>query len=69
MGIHRYDGGEIDTKLAKSEADVLNKAIRDKMLNNEEVIRIITTRSKAQLMATRNRYKDDHGTSIGKVNN
>lgn len=69
VGVHRYDGGEIDTRLAKSEAEVLNKAIKEKVLNHEDIIRIITTRSKAQLMATRNHYKDDHGISISKVNN
>lgn len=66
VGVHRYDGGEIDTKLAKSEADILNKAIKEKVLNHEEIIRIISTRSKAQLRATRNHYKDAHGISISK---
>ena len=68
VGVHRYDGGEIDTKLAKSEADILNKAIKENLLTHEEIIRIITTRSKAQLMATRNHYKDAYGISISKVN-
>ncbi|WOG84258.1 hypothetical protein DCAR_0103440 [Daucus carota subsp. sativus] len=66
VGVHRYDGGEIDTKLAKSEADILNKAIKENLLTHEEIIRIITTRSKAQLMATRNHYKDAHGISLSK---
>lgn len=39
---------------------------RRKKGNYEEAIRILTTRSKTQLLATFNRYKDDHGTSITK---
>lgn len=66
VGIHRYNGDEINARLANSEADVLSKAIRENVLNHEEIIRIVTTRSRAQLMATLNHYKDDHGTSITK---
>ncbi|XP_008246254.2 PREDICTED: annexin-like protein RJ4, partial [Prunus mume] len=63
---YRYDGGEINAKVAKSEADILHDAIKDKAFNHEEVIRILSTRSKTQLMATFNRYRDDHGISISK---
>ncbi|KAL4385928.1 hypothetical protein GQ457_09G015100 [Hibiscus cannabinus] len=63
---NRYDGEEINTRLANSEAKILHEAIQDKKFNHEEVIRILTTRSKMQLMATFNRYRDDHGTSITK---
>ncbi|XVF24411.1 hypothetical protein REPUB_Repub13aG0125600 [Reevesia pubescens] len=62
----RYDGEEINTRLANSEAKILHDAIEDKAFNHEEVIRILSTRSKMQLMATFNRYRDDHGTSISK---
>lgn len=64
---YRYDGCEINAKLANSEADILHDAIKDKAFNHDEVIRILSTRSKTQLMATFNRYRDDHGTSISKV--
>ena len=67
MGIYRYDGDEIDARLAKSEANVLHNAIKEKVFNHKEVIRIVSTRSKAQLMATFNRYKDEYDTSITKV--
>jgi len=63
----RYEGPEINNRLAKSEADILHDAMKDKALNHEEVIRILTTRSKAQLMATFNRYRDDHGISLAKA--
>ncbi|KAI8571566.1 hypothetical protein RHMOL_Rhmol01G0130100 [Rhododendron molle] len=38
LGVYRYDGAEIDTRLAKKEADVLFNAIKDK--NHEEITRI-----------------------------
>ncbi|XP_052301747.1 annexin-like protein RJ4 [Populus trichocarpa] len=64
----RYEGDEINARLANSEADTLHDAIKDyKGFNHEEVIRILTTRSKTQLTATFNRYRDDHGSSITKA--
>ncbi|XP_039002882.1 annexin-like protein RJ4 [Hibiscus syriacus] len=62
----RYDGEEINTRLANSEAKILHDAVKDKKFNHEEVIRILTTRSKMQLMVTFNRYRDDHDTSVTK---
>lgn len=62
----RYGGDEINAKLAKSEADILHESVKEKKGNHEEAIRILTTRSKTQLMATFNCYRDDHGTSITK---
>lgn len=67
MTAYRYDGNEINAKLACSEANILHEAIKDKAFNHEEVIRILSTRSKTQLMATFNKYRDDHGCSISKV--
>ncbi|KAH7860716.1 hypothetical protein Vadar_017142 [Vaccinium darrowii] len=65
VGVYRYDGPEIDPRLAKSEAEVLHNAVQDKA-HREEITRIISTRSKAQLIATFNRYKDEYGASITK---
>ena len=65
----RYEGDEINARLAYSEAVILHDAIKDKEFNHEEVIRILTTRSKTQLTATFNSYRDDHGSSITKVQN
>lgn len=62
----RYGGAEINPKLAKTEADILHESIKEKKGNHEEAIRILTTRSKTQLLATFNRYRDDHGISITK---
>ncbi|KAI4323524.1 hypothetical protein L6164_023121 [Bauhinia variegata] len=62
----RYNGSEINAKLAEAEADVLHNAIKEKKGNLEEAIRILSTRSKTQLIATFNRYREIHGASISK---
>lgn len=66
VGTYRYNGDEIDVGLASSEAKILNNAIKEKVFHHDEVIRILTTRSKAQLNATFNRYKDEFGVSLTK---
>jgi hypothetical protein len=65
----RYDGEEINPSLAKLEAEILHEAIKNKKGKLDDVIRILTTRSKTQLKATFNRYRDDHGYSLSKVRN
>lgn len=68
MSAYRYEGDEINARLANSEAEILHNAIKDhKAFNHEEAIRILSTRSKTQLIATFNRYRDDQATSITKV--
>lgn len=67
VGTSRYDGDEVNAKLANSEAKALHHAIKEKVVDQDEIIRIISLRSKAQLMETFNRYKVDYGTSITKV--
>lgn len=66
VSTYRYNGEEVNARLASSEADILHEAIKDKAFNNEEVIRILSTRSKAQLNATFNHYRDVNKTSITK---
>ncbi|XP_051142076.1 annexin-like protein RJ4 [Andrographis paniculata] len=67
VSVYRYHTEEKNAKLADKEADVLHNAIiKDKAFNHEEVVRIVTTRSKAQVVATLNRYKDEQGISITK---
>ncbi|THU69813.1 hypothetical protein C4D60_Mb08t18370 [Musa balbisiana] len=63
---YRYEGSEVNTSLAKSEAKMLHEKIKGKDYNHEEVIRILTTRSKAQLLATFNDYKNQFGNPINK---
>ncbi|KAI3740510.1 hypothetical protein L2E82_30971 [Cichorium intybus] len=66
VSIHRYQGDEVNLKLAKSESNILHNAIEEKSFNHDEVLRIITTRSKHQLMATLNHYKDEQGCNMTK---
>lgn len=62
----RYDGGDVNMMLAKSEAKILRDKISDKDYAHEELIRILTTRSKAQINATLNHYNDTYGNAINK---
>lgn len=66
-GTYRYDGEEINTELANTEAKILNDAITKGQFNDNEIIRILSTRSKAQLNTTFNCYKDTQNRSITKV--
>ncbi|XP_062093099.1 annexin-like protein RJ4 [Humulus lupulus] len=66
VSAYRYNGEEVNARLADAEADIVHKAIKDNCFNNDELIRILTTRSKPQLNATFNRYREDHKTSISK---
>nr|XP_043639444.1 annexin D2-like [Erigeron canadensis] len=63
---YRYEGDEVDMSLAKSEAKLLHDKIIDKFYNDDDFIRILTTRSKAQISATLNHYKDEFGQEINK---
>ncbi|XAR73380.1 hypothetical protein NMG60_11007331 [Bertholletia excelsa] len=62
----RYEGAEVNMTLARSEAKILHNNISDKVYNHDEFIRILTTRSKAQLNATLNHYNDEFGHAINK---
>ncbi|CAN0863488.1 Annexin-like protein RJ4 [Linum grandiflorum] len=64
---YRYEGTEINALMAKKEADILQDALKDNAANGDEVIRIVTTRSKTQLLATFNAYRELYGTSITKA--
>ncbi|KAE9592731.1 putative annexin [Lupinus albus] len=63
---YRYTGDEINVRLAQSEAEILHDSIKEKNGNEEEAVRILSTRSKIQLIATFNHYREIHGTSITK---
>ncbi|XP_024976940.1 annexin D1-like [Cynara cardunculus var. scolymus] len=63
---YRYEGDEVDMSLAKTEAKLLHDKISEKCYNDDDFIRIITTRSKAQINATLNQYKNDFGQDINK---
>ncbi|ONK75534.1 uncharacterized protein A4U43_C03F17910 [Asparagus officinalis] len=62
----RYEGEEVNLSLAKSEAKLLHEKITEKAYSDEEIIRVLTTRSKAQLFATFNEYNNEFGNPINK---
>ncbi|XP_062099344.1 annexin D2-like [Humulus lupulus] len=62
----RYEGDEVNTTLARAEAKVLREKVTDKAFNDDDFIRILCTRSKAQLNATLNHYNNSYGNSINK---
>lgn len=62
----RYEGDEVNNTLAKTEAKILREKITDKAYYDDEFIRIISTRSKAQLNATFNHYNNSFGNAINK---
>jgi hypothetical protein len=62
----RYEGDEVNTTLAKAEAKILREKVTDKACNDDDFIRILCTRSKAQLNATLNHYNNSYGNSISK---
>ncbi|KAF3326181.1 annexin D4-like protein [Carex littledalei] len=64
----RYEGSQVDNEMAKCEAKALNSAIKSagsgKLIQNEEIVRILTTRSKRHLKAIFKHYKELHGKPI-----
>ncbi|GJN14359.1 hypothetical protein PR202_gb01179 [Eleusine coracana subsp. coracana] len=64
----RYSGEFVDDEVARAEAAELHKAVvAGKEPLHEDVVRIISTRSKPQLKATFERYKQEHGKAIEEV--
>ncbi|XP_060215529.1 annexin Gh1-like [Lycium barbarum] len=62
----RYEGEEVNMELASDEAKALHEKISDKAYSDEELIRILSIRSKTQLNATFNQYNDKFGNAINK---
>lgn len=54
-------------RLARSEAKLLHEKVSEKAFSDDDFIRILTTRSKAQLGATLNHYNNEYGNAINKV--
>lgn len=67
VSTYRYEGPEVNLRLAKAEAQILRHNVSEKAYNHEEVIRILSTRSKTQINATLNHYNDEFGNPIDKV--
>ncbi|OIV95965.1 hypothetical protein TanjilG_27069 [Lupinus angustifolius] len=66
VSAYRYDGDEFDESVAHSEANILHHAIQNKVFNHDEIIRILSTRSKKQLCVTFNAFRNIYGTTITK---
>lgn len=66
VSVHRYETEVSEPKLVEAEAEILHKCIKDKAYNHDEIIRILTTRSKAQLTATFYRFRDVYSAPITK---
>ncbi|XP_047328372.1 annexin Gh1-like [Impatiens glandulifera] len=63
---YRYEGDEVNMTLAKTEAKLLHEHISKKDYSNDDIIRILATRSKAQINATLNHYKNEFGQDVNK---
>ncbi|KMT17074.1 hypothetical protein BVRB_2g041310 [Beta vulgaris subsp. vulgaris] len=64
VSVYRYETEVSEPKLVESEAELLHKYIKDKEYNHDEIIRILTTRSKIQLISTFYRFGDICETPI-----
>ncbi|RCV44759.1 hypothetical protein SEVIR_9G403500v4 [Setaria viridis] len=65
---YRYEGARVSDELAAEEAKALAAAVRAapaaRLVQNEQVVRILATRSKPQLRATFKIYKELHGKPL-----
>lgn len=66
MSSYRYGGDEVDLTLAKEEAKILREKILEKAYSDKHLIWILATRSKAQVNATLNHYRNEFGNDINK---
>lgn len=68
---YRYEGARVSDELAAEEAKALAAAVRAapaaRLVQNEQVVRILATRSKPQLRATFKIYKELHGKPLEEV--
>uniref|UniRef100_A0A0D3EP74 Annexin n=1 Tax=Oryza barthii TaxID=65489 RepID=A0A0D3EP74_9ORYZ len=67
VSTYRYNGDEVNDALAKSEAKILHETVTNGDTDHGELIRIVGTRSRAQLNATFSWFRDERGTSITKA--
>ncbi|TVU47002.1 hypothetical protein EJB05_06578, partial [Eragrostis curvula] len=67
---YRYEGDRVSEELAKEEAKALAAAVKSsasgkaKVVQDEQVVRVLTTRSKPQLRATFKIYKELQGKTL-----
>ncbi|XP_027114143.2 annexin D4-like [Coffea eugenioides] len=67
VSAYRYEGPKYGEEVAKSEAKILKNVIKDgakKLHEEEEIVRILTTRSKLHLKAVFKHYKETSGNYL-----
>lgn len=65
VSAYRYEGSRVHDEIAKSEAGVIHHAIKNNLaVEDEEVVRIMSTRSKPHLMALFRHYKELFGKDL-----
>lgn len=71
MSAYRYEGAKVKDDTAKSEAQTLSQAIKNADTRNpikdDEVIRILSTRSKPHLLEVYKHYREISGHNIDEV--
>lgn len=75
VSAYRYEGPRVSEETARAEAKALVAAVKSaghaaaKLVENDDVVRILTTRSKPHLVETFKHYKEIHGRHIEEVTN
>ncbi|KAL5230616.1 hypothetical protein ABZP36_029392 [Zizania latifolia] len=70
VSAYRYEGPSVNEEVARAEAKALGAAVKSaggataKLVENDEVVRILSTRSKPHLVETFKYYKEIHGRHI-----
>uniref|UniRef100_I1PV59 Annexin n=1 Tax=Oryza glaberrima TaxID=4538 RepID=I1PV59_ORYGL len=70
VSAYRYEGPRVSEETARAEAKALVAAVKSaghaaaKLVENDDVVRILTTRSKPHLVETFKHYKEIHGRHI-----
>ena len=70
VSAYRYEGPRVNEEVARAEAKALGAAVRSAgggkalAVENDEVVRILSTRSKPHLVETLRRYKEIHGRRL-----
>ncbi|KAL6843054.1 hypothetical protein ACP4OV_027128 [Aristida adscensionis] len=65
VSAYRYEGPRVNEEVARAEAKALGAAVKGAgLVESDEVVRILSTRSKAHLAETFRYYREAHGRSI-----
>jgi annexin D len=67
VSAYRYEGPRVNEEVARAEAKALGAAVKSaggRLAENDDVVRILSTRSKPHLVETFRYYKEIHGRRI-----